>query len=180
MTKRQGWSVPKAISLLLEGLGKFMEVRSPSRTDVPSTPANDERQAVQELLDRYFFAIDSRKPDLVGTCFADNARYTSDAGLLHMEGRDAIAGRLGKGGPFAHTAHVRASQEIVIDGLGAAAQTFAIAYLVEPETDGGTVHVRGLCYTDRLERGAEGWKIVTRHHSTKWQFDQPGCPFMKV
>ena len=157
-----------------------MEVQPPSRADVSLTPANDARQAVQELLDRYFFAIDSCNPDLIGTCFADDARYTSDAGLLDMEGRAAIAGRLGRGGRFAHTAHVRASQEIVIDGDGAAADTFAIAYLVEPETDGGTVHVRGLRYTDRLQRGADGWKIVNRHHSTKWQFDQPGCPFMKV
>jgi len=157
-----------------------MEVQPPSSADEPLTRANAERQAVQELLDRYFFAIDSCNPDLIGTCFADNARYTSDAGLLDMEGRDAIAGQLGRGGRFANTAHVRASQEIVIDGLGAAADTFAIAYLVEPEANGGAVHVRGLRYTDRLQRGTDGWKIVKRHHSTKWQFDQSGCAFMKV
>jgi hypothetical protein len=40
--------------------------------------------------------------------------------------------------------------------------------------------VRGLRYADRLERGEDGWKIVSRHHSTKWQYDQQGCAFMPV
>jgi len=157
-----------------------MEVQPSSRADELLTPAADQRQAVQEVIDRYFFAIDSCNPDLIRRCFANNARYTSDAGLLDMEGRDAIGNRLGKGGRFVHTTHVRASQEIVIDGDIAAADTFAIAYLVEPEAVGGTVHVRGLRYTDRLERGADGWEIVSRHHSTKWQYDQQGCAVMPV
>ena len=157
-----------------------MEVQPPSRADELLTPAADQRQAVQEVIDRYFFAIDSCNPDLVRRCFANDARYTSDAGLLDMEGRDAIGNRLGKGGRFVHTTHVRASQEIVIDGDIAAADTFAVAYLVEPEAAGGTVHVRGLRYTDRLERGADGWEIVSRHHSTKWQYDQQGCAVMPV
>ena len=157
-----------------------MEVQPPSRADELFTSAADQRQAVQEVIDRYFFAIDSCNPDLVRRCFANDARYTSDAGLLDMEGRDAIGNRLGKGGRFVHTTHVRASQEIVIDGDIAAADTFAIAYLVEPEAAGGTVHVRGLRYTDRLERGADGWEIVSRHHSTKWQYDQQGCAVMPV
>jgi len=157
-----------------------MEVRPPSSADEPHALAENHRQAVQEVLDRYFFAIDSCNPDLVRRCFANDARYTSDAGLLDMEGRDAIGNRLGKGGRFVHTTHVRASQEIVIDGNVAAADTFAIAYLVEPEAAGGTVHVRGLRYADRLERGEDGWKIVSRHHSTKWQYDQQGCAFMPV
>jgi hypothetical protein len=157
-----------------------MGVRPPSKADELHTPADNLRQAVQEVIDRYFFAIDSCNPDLVRRCFANNARYTSDAGLLDMEGRDAIGDRLGKGGRFVHTTHVRASQQIVIDGNVAAADTFAIAYLVEPEAAGGTVHVRGLRYADRLERGEDGWKIVSRHHSTKWQYDQQGCAFMPV
>ena len=157
-----------------------MGVRPPSKADELHTPADNRRQAVQEVIDRYFFAIDSCNPDLVRRCFANNARYTSDAGLLDMEGRDAIGNRLGKGGRFVHTTHVRTSQEIVIDGYIAAADTFAIAYLVDPEAAGGTVHVRGLRYADRLERGENGWKIVSRHHSTKWQYDQQGCAFMPV
>jgi len=157
-----------------------MEVRPPSSADEPHALAENHRQAVQEVLDRYFFAIDSCNPNLIRKCFANDARYTSDAGLLDMEGGDAIGSRLGKGGRFVHTAHVRASQEIVIDGDVATADTFAIAYLVEPEAAGGMVHVRGLRYTDRLRRGADGWKIVSRHHSTKWQYDQQGCAFMPV
>lgn len=140
----------------------------------------EDQHAIEAVIGRYFLGVDRSDPALVRSCFAEDARYTSDAGTLDFRSAEEIAGRIGRGGRFAHTSHVRSSQGIAISGDSATADTFAVAYLVLKPEEGGTVMVRGLQYRDRLARTADGWQIVHRHHSTKWQFDQPGVAPMPV
>lgn len=140
----------------------------------------EDQLAIEEVIGRYYYGVDRSDPALVRSCFAEEARYTSDAGTLDMEGADEISSRIGKGGRFAHTSHIRSSQRIEVNGDSATADTFAVAWLVLKPEDGGIVMIRGLQYVDKLVRRPDGWKIVHRHHSTKWQIDQPSVPFMVV
>jgi len=139
-----------------------------------------DHSAIQGVIDRYFFAIDRLDQALLRTCFADDAHYTSDAGTLNMVSGEEIGNRLGRGGRYAHTSHIRGSQHIAIQGDTATADTFAVAYLVSSASAGGIILVRGLQYTDKLARGASGWAIVRRHHSTKWQYQQTSVEMMRV
>jgi hypothetical protein len=130
-----------------------------------------DRLEIAEVIDRYFFGLDGPDPALIRSCFADEAIYRSDAGLLDMDGGDEIGSRIGRNRPFAETTHVRGSQRIEIAGDHASAVTLAIAWLVRERGSGSPVMVRGLRYDDRLKRTAAGWKIVERRHSTRWQHD---------
>ena len=128
--------------------------------------------AISLLIEQYFYGVDRRDAALIRNCFADEATYSSDAGALNMDSGDEIGRRLGRGGRYAQTSHIRSSQRIEVTGDTATADTYAIAYLVTDTTAGGAVLVRGLQYRDTLARKADGWKIVRRHHSTKWQYEE--------
>lgn len=136
--------------------------------------------AISLIIEQYFYGIDRTDSALLRRCFADEASYTSDAGRLNMNSGDEIGGRLGRGSLFAQTSHVRSSQKIEVDGDTATADTFAVVYLVKDVTDGGAIMVRGLQYRDTLVRKSEGWKILSRHHSTKWQFETTAVTPMPV
>jgi hypothetical protein len=139
-----------------------------------------DRLAVAAVIDRYFAGIDRCDQPMIRTCFADEATYRSDAGVLDMDGGDAIGSRLGRGGRFAFTSHIRSSQTIELEGDRAKADTMALAYLVIDATPGGAVMVRGLRYTDELLRRNGGWQILHRHHSTQWQYQTVCAELMRV
>jgi hypothetical protein len=60
------------------------------------------------------------------------------------------------------------------------ADTFAVAYLVDRPDPDGMVIVRGIRYRDRLERRGDRWKIVSRLHSSQWQYEVAGAPVMPI
>jgi len=130
-----------------------------------------DRMAIAYLLDQYFYAVDRHEPAIIRECFADEATYSSDGGGLNMSSGEEIGSRLGRGGSYAQTSHVRSSQRVEVTGDTATADTFAIAFLIVDAVAGSPVIVRGLQYRDVLVRKRDGWRILRRHHSTKWQYE---------
>jgi len=128
-----------------------------------------DRLAIGEVIDRYFAGIDRCDPALIRTCFADEATYRSDAGVLDTDSGDAIGARLGRGALFTATSHIRSSQLIAVHGDRADADTMALAYLVKDTAAGAPVAIRSIRYRDVLVRQPVGWKILHRHHSSLWQ-----------
>jgi len=139
-----------------------------------------DRLAVAEVIDRYFAGIDRCDPALVRTCFADEATYRSDGSTLDMDSGDAIGARLGQGGRFTATSHIRGSQTICISDDRATADTMALAYLVKDAAAGAPIAVRGIRYRDVLVRQADGWKILHRHHSSQWQYEALASELIRV
>jgi len=65
--------------------------------------------AISLLIEQYFYGVDRRDAALIRNCFADEATYSSDAGALNMDSGDEIGRRLGRGGRYAQTSHMRTS-----------------------------------------------------------------------
>lgn len=155
-------------------------------TDVATTRVSDDnrdRLAVQDLLDAYFAAIDSRSWDDLARCFTADARFgmggrpPSGEGANWVQGREAIVGYIRLVEKFPSSTHARANSVVRIDGDRATAVTRAIAVLIEPQESGATgAQVRGLIYQDELDREGEVWRIGRRVHMPCWQFDATAVP----
>ncbi len=130
------------------------------------------RAEIQGLIARYAVAIDTRDFDAVRACFAEGARATY-GGVESPPGSDAIADWLAANLTAVASTHLLAPPLIELHGDRAETVTPAIAVLIE-ERDGELVtRTRGLRYSDELERGADGWKIVCRVHEALWEAQQP-------
>ena len=134
------------------------------------TSGHVHREAIREVIGRYFAAVDRYDEQLLATCFTPDARYESAGGSLNMEGRDVIAARLMAAGSMLRS-HIAGSMIIDVDGEQARADTYALAYLVDGAEAGRRVLVRGLRYEDQLRLEGGKWRIAFRHHSTQWQFE---------
>jgi ketosteroid isomerase-like protein len=130
------------------------------------------RAEIQDVIARYAVALDARDFDAVRACFAEGARATY-GGVEPPSGRDAIADWIEANLTAVASTHLLAPPLIELHGDHARTVTAAIAVLTE-ERDGELVaRTRGLRYSDELERGAGGWKIVRRVHEALWETQQP-------
>lgn len=126
-------------------------------------------EVVRALINRYFVAIDDRDFETIARCFADDAvavyggeRLPVGSAAITAELRSRMA-RLGR------TMHMAGTSVIDVAGDRASAETYAIAYATDPGAAGAAqMRVRGLRYSDRFERRADGWRIVERSHTLVW------------
>ena len=129
------------------------------------------RAEIQDLIARYAVAIDTRDFHAVRACFAEGARATY-GGVESPSGRDAIVDWLAANLTAVASTHLLAPPLIELHSDRAETVTAAIAVLIE-ERDGELVaRTRGLRYSDQLERGADGWKIIRRVHEALWETQQ--------
>jgi len=135
-------------------------------------PEHDDYWAVRRTVDRYFAAIDRADKSLLAEVFTEDATYESEGGTLNCSGRAGISEKLASG-RFRSTSHVTSSMTIDLDGDGARADTFAVAYLVDQHATPERIVVRGVRYRDRLRREGAGWLITHRRHETQWQTELP-------
>jgi ketosteroid isomerase-like protein len=133
------------------------------------------RAEIQHLIARYAVAIDARDFDAVSACFAEGARATY-GGVESPPGRHAIADWLKANFTAVASTHLLAPPLIELHGDRAQTVTPAIAVLIEEREGQLVTRTRGLRYSDELERGAEGWKIVHRLHEAFWEAQQPAQP----
>ncbi|HEY1280822.1 MAG TPA: nuclear transport factor 2 family protein [Acidimicrobiales bacterium] len=139
--------------------------------------SSSSRAAIDAVLRRYFWGIDSQQRAVVLACFADDARIRYGRGH-EARGIDEIR-RLFEGGAVAReigleitsTMHTVSAVEIELDGDRATSVLAAVAHLVGERDGAGRIVVRGLRYEDALCRRDNGWKIVDRHHSALWMYE---------
>jgi len=137
-----------------------------------NSPEHSDYWAVRRTVDRYFAAIDRADKSLLASVFTEDAVYESEGGTLNCTGRVSISDKLASG-RFKSTSHVTSSMAIDLDGDGASADTFAVAYLVDQHSTPERIVVRGVRYRDRLRREGAGWLIARRCHETQWQIELP-------
>ena len=127
--------------------------------------------AIRVVAERYFYAVDTRRLDVLASCFAPDAVMTIHDGGRTMTGRDAIVDGF-RHLPFTGSTHVLTSQDVTVEGDDASAHTLAVAFVAGD----GTVHTRGVEYRDELVRTPVGWQIRRRDHVARWQFDAASVP----
>jgi uncharacterized protein (TIGR02246 family) len=130
------------------------------------------RAEIQEVIVRYAHAIDTRDFDAVAACFAREAEATY-GGVRAPPGRDAIAAWLEENLTALASTHLLGTPLIELEGEHAQAVTPAIAVLLERSGEAAVLRTRGLRYSDVLEHGDEGWRIIRRVHEALWEAQQP-------
>jgi ketosteroid isomerase-like protein len=126
-----------------------------------------DRLEIDDLITRYATAIDNRDFDLLDTVF------TADADLDYEEvgqfrgNREAFKAWMAEVAPiFEMWLHHATNRAITLDGDSAT----AVSYLLNPVVLKGRpgVLTEGGRYHDRLERTADGWRIVARREEPMW------------
>lgn len=139
----------------------------------------EDRSSIDDLLTRYATAIDSRRWDLLDSVFAPDAQldYRAACGIAgsYPEVKAWLAAVLPS--MFEATQHLVANREIRVDAD--VAQARSMFYNPNRMRIDGELHhfTCGGYYYDRLQRRAEGWRIVRRIEDTIWWTDPiPGLP----
>lgn len=134
-----------------------------------------DQQRIKNVIDLYFAGLDRKAPKLLEDVFTPDAAMSVLGGQQTISGRANIIEMLMAVEDFDHTSHFATSQLITVEADRAAADTFAIAYVVLPGP-GARIMVRGLQYLDALVRTPLGWRIAERQHIPTWQFDADSVP----
>ncbi|MFE0420437.1 nuclear transport factor 2 family protein [Streptomyces tendae] len=128
-------------------------------------------QAIRSLLDRYAFAMDRKDPELMRTCFTEDADLSYYGGLKRFN-RDSFADQLLSGlEPFRTINHSVSSIQIVVEGDTAHGDMHIFATMMLKATP--SVIVRGVHVVDEYERTADGWKVSNRRHAPFLQYEMP-------
>ncbi len=130
------------------------------------------RHAIRTTAERYFFAADTRDAELMISCFADSFRFELQLDPTVILSTPAALRSL-LGGFVAPVASNHALSNMLIDLTpeGATSTIHAVAYLSMAETQ--KILVRGLRYTDRWVQQRGEWRIASRVHQPRWQYDAP-------
>ncbi len=129
-----------------------------------------DRQAIQDLLVKYAWAIDDKDWDALDDVFTPDASidYTRTGGIkgTPAEIKPWLAKSLAA---FPATQHLLANSQVTIDGDEATART-AVYNPMGAATREGPLHFffMGGYYADRLVRTPEGWRIRERVEHLVW------------
>jgi hypothetical protein len=136
--------------------------------------AMDER-AVAVVLDRYFYGLGCLDPEIMLTCFTDDAKFGPSVG------KDAIRASFQQISHFQHAYVMPVTRNIVIEGDVAHSDMMAVGFVLGKDgaVEPAKIKSNGVRYKDTLVRTEEGWKIKYRRgaqteekaHDTFWQFD---------
>lgn len=133
-------------------------------TAIPHPEQVADRIAIDELLDTYAHAIDTKNWELLRTLFVPGATldYTHEGGVRGSidEAIEWLSKALA---PFAMCQHIIANRRVTIDGDDAVVHAYVSSPLGLPAGDGAlTIILSGGEYDDRLVRTAEGWRFASR------------------
>jgi len=137
--------------------------------------AERDRREIEEVIKRYFLAIDRGDPALQDQVFAPDGRLWVDGRIIRGPGAVPMDGPpAGIDGTVEGFNHVLGQSVISLDGDRAEAESNAVAYLVMAGTPRRLL-VRGLRYLDRFVRTSAGWRIADRRHNLDWMFEAPAA-----
>ena len=142
----------------------------------------EDREAIRQVITRYFVAQDNRQRDAVLELFADDARLSMH-GVEVADGRDAIAAYFSSERALEamgvdreqilSTHHMMGTHLVDLRDENASAVTYAVAYIALDHDGREDLLVRGLRYLDELRRTRDGWRIVDRVHTSDWAYITP-------
>lgn len=130
-----------------------------------------DEQALRDLNERYFNALDRLDFDALGACFTEDATAVYLGGDWRMDGREAIVERLEAIRSFDSTLHAPATMSFAVAVAEATGEVFAVANVAVSEDGVQRLMVRGLRYRDRYALGDGGWRIAHRAQDPLWQYD---------
>jgi hypothetical protein len=134
------------------------------------------RQAILDVVSRYFIAIDHRDWEVLRTCFAADVTGIYE-GVQVAGGVDRLMdffeGRSTFGFPveiidLQVSMHFIGTHAARIEGERAFAETYCLAHLVDRPGDEPRLRTRGLRYVDELACIDGGWVIRHRRHILDW------------
>jgi ketosteroid isomerase-like protein len=137
-----------------------------------------DHDAIRQVVNDYFHAMDSRNLGLLEKVFTPDATYEVDLvdhPTIRLEGYEQVAGAIANVTMFRTSHHGVRNMSIDIQGDAAHVNLFAMDALHDDrrfEGDtvaGGRVIQHGLRYVDEFERRPEGWRIRHRHLYCLWQ-----------
>lgn len=130
------------------------------------------RHAIRTTADRYFFAADTQDAELMVSCFADAFRFELQLDpTVVISTSQALRGLLKGFVPPAASNHALSNMKIDLTPEGATSTIHAVAYLWMAETQ--KILVRGLRYTDSWVTQRGDWRLATRIHQPRWQYEAP-------
>ena len=134
-----------------------------------------DRYLIQEVLQRYFFAMDVRDYAALATCFSDDIAFTFNTDReRHVDGRGALVDMIRRGGDgVVTTTHTLSNCRIEVSGDRATSITNAVAHVMQVADGAATILTRGLRYDDELVKAGGRWMIARRRHQPTWQHDMP-------
>ena len=138
--------------------------------------------AIQQLLDeraaiavcvRYATAIDDRDWGRLRSCFLPDAvgHYHADRALHGYEAIEEILRTAVSA--LSRTQHLITNPTVDLQGDEATSRCYLYAQHVREGTPGGDQHVIAGCYTDRLVRTDDGWRIRERRLERWWTAGNP-------
>jgi len=137
---------------------------------------DSDRWAINDVVARYFSAVDRRDWARLRTCFTDDAEGIYE-GVRVAGGIDALMdffmGRSPHPFPLEIvnlqvSTHFMGNHIATIDGDHAVAETYALAHLVDVPPEGPRLRTRGLRYLDELVKVDGRWLIRRREHILDW------------
>jgi hypothetical protein len=137
-----------------------------------------DREAIRDLLLRYFQGLDRCNPDQVRSCFTDDVRTHYDhrppsRGIEELMSGFRTFKRIADGKMKVSTHFMGNLNFTSLEADAAETETNALAFLVEPGEGSDAVSIRSLRYIDRMRRQGNGWRISDRVHTLDWSCQVP-------
>lgn len=128
-----------------------------------------ERTAINDLLDDYAFAVDSRDWDALGRLFTDDAVLDYTAAGGPRGSRDEVLAWIAESLPaVTMTQHLLTNRRVRLTGDAAEVRTELLNPLLFAGEGGAQLLLLGGRYDDRVVRTPDGWKFAERIHTTAW------------
>lgn len=129
-----------------------------------------DRLAIQDVLTRYVWALDTKDWDALASVFAPGAQVDySESGGPKGSAEEFLPWVAKMLSAFPMTQHLLVNVDIAVDGDQATARS-ACYNPMGAATEAGPLHLffLGIEYHDRLARGPNGWQITERVERQRW------------
>lgn len=136
----------------------------------PSPEDVADRLAIDDLLDAYASALDTKDWDELRMLFTPDAvvDYTEEGGIRGTV-EEAIAWFQQALAPFTASQHFVTNRRVQIDGDTASVHAYIFSPLGVPSGEGAlTLVMAGGFYSDELRRTPDGWRFAARTIHASW------------
>ena len=138
------------------------------------SPTDPERAAILEIINTYFFALDSREFELFKKVFSNNATMIvsmPDLDPIVFEGYDSIFDGMKGVAAYKISRHTPSNLQIEINGDKATTTIHALDSLFCDERSpmGLQLIEHGLLYKDMFKKTDDGWRIAKRELTCLWR-----------
>jgi hypothetical protein len=139
-----------------------------------------DRAAIEEVLVRYFHAVDHGSLAELESCFTADVHATYDGRVVGASRDELLEFFRGRRpnptkSEFAnlrHRMHFVSNITMSVQAEAACTETYAIAYLVD-QPDELRLRTRALRYYDDLRWENGAWRICRRRHVVEWSKSEP-------